>query len=422
MKKKSYASIFAILICFVGVYVLAQRLYRDSQKTAIIDSKKEPALDAANTSASLEIAPKDAIKYQEVDIKDNSSFYNTLLAEKVSPEVILRIVEASKKQFSLDALSPGTKVVLAWSQEKLAALRVLISGKKELQANADDAGAWEASLIEHEVTVELTAFFGEVKSTLWDSAVSAGMPFELISSLAEVFSSQIDFTRELNVGDEWSLLIERQMVGKQQVGFGEILAAEIQKHGETLPAFRFVAQGRAGYFDMDGNSLRGKFLKSPLRYNRITSHFQRRRFHPILKFHRPHQGVDFSAPTGTPVRSVGDGQVLQAGRHGGSGTMVKIRHDGRYMTAYKHLSKVGPGVRVGTEIEQGQIIGYVGQTGLATGPHLHFEFYEDGRYVDPLGKRFPRRTALDARQKVEFKKEMQRLSVLLEKFKKRGVI
>ncbi len=340
---------------------------------------------------------------------------------RIAPETILGIVDASKKQFDLNALSPGTKVVLAWSREKLEALKVLISGKQELHVSSDSDGDWQADLIEHEVKIELTAFFGEITSTLWDSAVAAGMPVDLIYTLSEVFASQVDFSRELNVHDAWSILVEKQMVGKQQVGFGEILAAEIQKHGETLPAFRFIVDGHIGYFDDEGNSLRGKFLKSPLRYNRITSHFQKRRFHPILKVSRPHQGVDLSAPTGTLVRVVGDGKVIQAGRFGGSGKMVKIRHDGRYMTAYKHLSKIGPGIKVGSEVEQGQIIGYVGQTGLATGPHLHFEFYEDGHYVDPLGKRFPRRSSIEANRRPLFLKEVDRYRKLLEKFKKQGV-
>jgi murein DD-endopeptidase MepM/ murein hydrolase activator NlpD len=127
--------------------------------------------------------------------------------------------------------------------------------------------------------------------------------------------------------------------------------------------------------------------------------------------------VDLAAPTGTPIRSVGDGSVLEAGRNGGSGIMVKIRHDRRYMTAYKHLSKVGSGIRAGSKIEQGQIIGYVGQTGLASGPHLHFEFYEDGKYVDPMGKRFPHRDVVEPKDRAAFRKEVKRLSNLLQRFK-----
>jgi len=356
---------------------------------------------------------------KEIHIEHNSCFYDALVKESIAPQTVLQIARVSKEKFDLGALAPGTRLVLGWSQQKLESMRVLISGIKELHVEAKD-GNWEASLIEHEVKIELTAFFGEITDTLWNSAVSAGMSFDLISDLSDIFASQVDFTRELNVGDQWAILIEKEMVGEQQVGYRNILAAEISKHGETLPAYRFEVDGRERYFDAEGQSNRGKFLKSPLRYNKITSRFQKARFHPILKTRRPHQGVDLSASTGTPVRAVGDGSIVEAGRNGGSGIMVKIRHDHRYMTAYKHLSKVASGLRSGSKIEQGQIIGYVGQTGLATGPHLHFEFYEDGRYVDPMGKRFPRRDSVDPRHRMRFQSEVKHLQELMEEFRKKG--
>lgn len=369
----------------------------------------------------LNTAGLDAAIYREVHIPDRSSFYMTLINQKVEPQTVLKITEAAKDTFDLSELAPGTRVVLSWSKQKLDKLRVLVSGKEELQLGTDAEGDWQASLIEHEVKIELAAYFGNITSTLWDSAVNAGMPFELISDLSDIFASQVDFTRELNVDDQWSILVEKQMVGAQQVGFGNILAAEISKHGETLPAFRFAnPDGHTSYFDAEGQSARGKFLKSPLRYSKITSRFQKTRFHPILRVSRAHKGVDFAAPRGTPVRSVGDGIVVEAGRSGGSGIMLKLRHDSRYMTAYKHLSKISPGLHKGSRVDQGQIIGFVGSTGLATGPHLHFEFYEDSRYVDPLGKRFPRRDSLDPKYKAQFKEEVKRLTDLLQDFRKKS--
>lgn len=144
-----------------------------------------------------------------------------------------------------------------------------------------------------------------------------------------------------------------------------------------------------GYYSSDGSSLRRMFLKSPIHFARISSRFQKKRFHPILKIHRPHNGVDYAARRGTPVRAVGDGTILLAGRRGGAGNMIKIRHNSTYQTAYLHLQNFAKGIRKGTRVKQGQIIGYVGSTGMSTAPHLHFEFYQNGRFVDPLGRKFP---------------------------------
>lgn len=413
--------LFAILgFITLGLLVTALVLKNRPEATDISTSTTTSLQVASPAPPMQQVAPAQNVPTtKEVPIEENSSFYTTLVKESIPPQTVLQIAHAAKRQFDLSELSPGTRLVLGWSHEKLESLRVLLSGIKELHVQSKD-GDWHASLIEHEVKIELTAFFGEIKDTLWESAVSVGMPFDLISDLSDIFASQVDFTRELNVGDQWSFLIEKKMVGQQEVGFGDILAAEISKRGENLPAFRFVVDGHKKYFDAEGQSNRGKFLKSPLRYNKVTSRFQNARFHPILKSRRPHRGVDLSASTGTPVRSVGDGSILEAGRNGGSGIMVKIRHDSRYMTAYKHLSKVASGVRSGSKVEQGQIIGYVGQTGLATGPHLHFEFYEDGRYVDPMGKRFPRRDSVEPRNRARFNEEVKRLSEILEEFRKKS--
>jgi murein DD-endopeptidase MepM/ murein hydrolase activator NlpD len=152
--------------------------------------------------------------------------------------------------------------------------------------------------------------------------------------------------------------------------------------------FRVDGEDR-GYFAPDGSSLKRMFLKSPISFGRITSGFSKKRFHPILKVNRPHMGVDYAAPTGTPVKAVGDGRVVFSGWSGGGGNVVKIRHNSIYETAYKHLSRYGKNIRNGALVKQGQVIGYVGSTGLSTAPHLHFEFFHAGRYVDPVGKKFP---------------------------------
>lgn len=339
---------------------------------------------------------------QSLQVSRKSSFYETLFKEKISPQTILDITKAAKHQFDLSRIAPGTKLILSWNAEELKKLKIYLSDTEELHIFAENSGSWKSNLLKHEIQIENVAFFGSIASTLWESANSSGMPTELIASLAEIYASQIDFTRELDKGDEWGVLVEKQMVEGKPIGYGNILVAEITKRGESLKAFRFKVNGREKYFDEHGTNVIGKFLKTPLKYSRVSSRFNKARFHPILKKRRPHLGVDFAAPTGTPIRSVGDGDVIFAGRNGGAGIMIKIRHDKRYKTAYKHLSKLRKGMRKGKKVSQGEIIGYVGSTGYATGPHLHFEFLKDGKFVDPLGKRFPRKESIPSKYKKDF--------------------
>ena len=212
----------------------------------------------------------------------------------------------------------------------------------------------------------------------------------LINKIAAVFAWQIDFARGVQPNDRWRIAVERLYADGKPIGWGNIIAAEYENTGVLVSAVRYVREGVKGeYFQPDGNSLKRMFLKSPLRFGRITSRFNRSRFHPILKKRRPHLGVDYGAPRGTPIMAVGNGIVEYKGTRGGGGKTMKIRHNSVYQTAYKHLHNYAKGMKPGKEVKMGDVIGYVGSTGLATGPHLHFEMYENGAYVDPLGIKFP---------------------------------
>jgi murein DD-endopeptidase MepM/ murein hydrolase activator NlpD len=267
--------------------------------------------------------------------------------------------------------------------------------------------AWVAKKITEKVDTRVVTFSGTVKSSLWESAEDAHMDPNLISDLAEIFAWQVDFAREVRANDRWRLSVEEKLVRGTPIGWGSILAAEYVNDGQTFQAVLFRNNGEdIGYFAPDGSSLRRLFLKSPLRYSRISSRFSSHRFHPILGYRRPHLGVDYAAPRGTPVHAVGDGIVTVAARRGGAGNMIRIRHNSIYQTAYKHLRGFAHGIHSGVRVHQGQIIGYVGTTGLSTGPHLHFEFWESGRYVDPLGKKFPSADPVPKRFMASFKSEV----------------
>lgn len=262
---------------------------------------------------------------------------------------------------------------------------------KKIVLSLGEKSKWNVKVKDRIKTIKTMSFRGKIKSSLWQSAVEAGLKPTLIEELAKIFAWQVDFNREVRPEDSWRLVVERVFTDGKASGWGKILVAEYSNKLDNYIGIRFPQDAEyAHYYDLDGKSLKNKFLKSPLNYRRISSRFKRKRFHPILKKMMRHRGVDYSARTGTPVMSVGDGVVTHVGRLGGAGNTVKIRHNSIYKTSYKHLSKFSKKLRKGSKVKQGQVIGYVGSTGLATGPHLHFEFYEKNRFVDPLGRKFPR--------------------------------
>ena len=325
-------------------------------------------------------------------IPPKSSLFLVLRELQIDPAVIHEVVEASKPVYNLSRMHPGIRFQLTYdslSGTQLTQIQFRLSALEKLTLTREHT-SWRAEKTVEQVDVQIVHFSGTVNSSLWDSAVKAGMDPDLISELADIFGWEVDFAREVRVHDRWRLSVEQKKVKGQPVGWGAILAAEYVNSGEVHQAalFRLNNEDR-GYFTPTGQSLRKVFLKSPIRYGRITSGFKRRRFHPVLQIYRAHQGVDYGAPIGTPVRSVGDGTVIFAARSGGGGNVIKVRHNSTYQTAYKHLNGYARGIRSGVRVKQGQVIGYVGNTGMSTGPHLHFEFYQSGSYIDPLGKRFP---------------------------------
>ena len=224
---------------------------------------------------------------------------------------------------------------------------------------------------------------GTIESSLWNAIVSQGGDPMLALMLSDIYAWSIDFFG-LQKGDQFRVFYETQSVEDNPIGISKIYAAWFKHMGKEYYAIPFFQDSSVQFFDEQGNSIKKAFLKAPLSYRRIASHFSHSRLHPILKIRRPHHGVDYSAPTGTPVMSIGDGTVLHAGYAGQSGHWVKIRHNGTYTTGYLHLSKYGQGISPGKHVSQGQIIGYVGSTGLSTGPHLDFRVWKNGQAVDPL--------------------------------------
>ncbi len=239
-----------------------------------------------------------------------------------------------------------------------------------------------------EITIVKKTKSAVIKSSLYNALIENNASIELAIQLSKIFAWQIDFYH-LQKGDNFKVIYEEEYVDSQMVGIGKILGAYFYNYKKEYYAIPFVQDSLFQYFDENGNSLRKEFLKTPIEFARISSRYSKRRFHPVLKKYRPHTGVDYAAPTGTPIRTVGDGKIITASYSRANGNYVKIRHNLVYTTMYLHMSRFGKGIKKGSIVKQGNVIGYVGSTGLATGSHLHFNFYINGVTVNPLKVEIP---------------------------------
>ena len=281
-------------------------------------------------------------------------------------------------------------------------------------AVATDAG-WEIRRAETRPDVRIEAVAGEVRRSLFEAVEAMGESPQLVLDLVEIFSSDFDFTADTRSGDRFRLLVEKRYAGEQFVDYGQVLVAQYLSDGRILTGVGFEpVGGRVAYYDLEGRSLKKTFLKSPLEFTRITSGFTYARPHPILGGVRPHLAVDYAAPVGTPVRAVADGTVTAAGWNGGNGIQVQLRHHAGYETVYNHLARLGPGVRAGGRVTQRQVIGFVGSTGLSTGPHLDYRVAKNGRFVNPLSEKFIPGQPLDGAEHGRFLKEARALVRRLE--------
>jgi len=261
-----------------------------------------------------------------------------------------------------------------------------------------------------------------IKNSLFLDAQSVGLSDNLILKLADIFAYDIDFTQDLRSGDEFELIYENKYHNEQKIGIGNILAARFTVRGTTYTAFLYKnAKGEMQYFNAEGKGLRKQFLRTPIEYARISSRFLSARKHPVLNTIRAHKGVDYAAKTGTPIKVTADGKVTFSGWRGGYGNAVIVQHGNKYSTLYGHLSRFNKSAKVGNRVKQGQIIGYVGETGLARGPHVHYEFRVNGVHIDPLSRKLPAVDPAPVANKQEFIKDIVALIERMDKEKSRNL-
>ena len=280
-----------------------------------------------------------------------------------------------------------------------------------------EGNSFSSQILERNLEPRTTHVSGVVQNSLYLSAKKAGLADKLIMELANIFGWDVDFALEIRAGDHFSVIYQEDYLDGKKFRDGPILAAEFVNKGRSFRAVRYVDESVwADYFTPEGNSVRKAFLRSPVDFRRISSRFQRERWHPVLGKKRPHRGVDYAASTGTPIKASGDGRIQLRGRKGGYGKTVVIEHGGGITTLYAHLTRYKAKQRRGTRVRQGDIIGYVGSTGLASGPHLHYEFRVNGVHRNPLTVKLPAANPIAKKNKEDFLQQatplMARLDIL----------
>ena len=364
---------------------------------------EEVRLDQQPVSLPDPLPPQTLIERFEGHIKKNMTLGDVLTAYNLPQEMVQQLVAVTKPIYNLKKLIVGNRFELEKLPDgTLKMFTYAVDLEKYVEVSLTDQGyKAEMKPFEYDARRELIA--GTIRSSLFQTLNEMNEEDDLALELAEAFSYDIDFNTELQPGDHFKVAVEKQHRDGEFVKYGKILAAEFSNKGKVYSAFRFTgSEGRSEFYDAAGRALRRDLLKSPLKFSRVSSKFSRRRFHPVLGVFRPHLGVDYSAPTGTPIYAAGSGRVAVAGWKNGFGKFIHIQHGSEFSTMYGHLSRFATGIRAGEKVQQGQLIGYVGATGLATGPHLDYRITRKGVFVNPLGVKFQPSVPLKAEYRQAF--------------------
>ncbi len=343
----------------------------------------QPANPTARESITVPPAAPQTKRY-DFRLTGADTFYHVMSLLNVPGPEIHAIAEKAKAIYDLRQLKRDTVIRVYTKDSKWDRIEYRFSDYETLVVEA--AGGIRAMKTEIPHEKNTVVISGKIENSLYEDGIRAGADPQLIIALSDIFAWDVDFASDIKKGDSFSILTEMLYVEGKPVKTGRVLGAEMENDGKKYTAIYFTGPDGAGsYFDAEGKSLTRTLLKSPLRFRRITSYFTNSRFHPILKVYRPHHGIDYAAPKGTPVESAGNGRIIFAGWKNGYGNFIEVKHNNNYITGYGHLSRIAKGVRPGAKISQGEVIGFVGSTGISTGPHLHYEVRINNQLVNPLG-------------------------------------
>ena len=362
---------------------------QDATSTDAVTASNAPSpfaqIQTAAGTAQAAVTPARDPSHKSLTVSKGDTLSTLFSKAGLSTNDLHEAVNSSKDAKRFSRLDVGQVLEFDLSASgKLQRLQSKLSDLESISLDKTAQGyAFKREMVKPDLRTTYTR--GTINSSLSQSAQAAGLPHSVTMDMASVFAYDIDFSEDIRQGDEFELVYEQKVIKDKTVGTGNILSARFTNRGKIFTAVRYTnKQGVTSYYTAEGNSMRKAFIRSPVDFARISSGFSMGRRHPILNKIRAHKGIDYAAARGTPIKAAGDGRVTLAGRHGGYGNAVIIQHGNSYKTLYGHMQGFAKGVRTGSSVKQGQIIGYIGTTGLSTGPHLHYEFQVNGRHVNPL--------------------------------------
>lgn len=357
----------------------------------------------------------------EVSVQPGWAFETTLQELSIPSELTASIVGSLDDIFDFRRCMPGDRAILVTTKtNEFKRFEYHRSPTRYFLVEPSDSGMAAREVI---LTTEKRVYCieGSIQSSLYESIIVLGEGPELAYGFSDIFAWDIDFNVETRTNDRFSMLAVKEFANGEFVGYGSILYARYNGKLGNHEATRFEnPDGHQDYYDENGKSLRKVFLRSALQYRRISSYFSKRRFHPILKIYCPHRGVDYAAPVGTPVSAIGDGVVTFAGWKGAYGKLIYLKHKAGYQSGYGHLSRFAKGIRKGKRVKQGQLIGYAGNTGRSTGPHLHFEMKRYGSHVNPLRVKIPAADPVPKKYASLFQKQKKNMASLVKAYELMG--
>lgn len=356
------------------------------------------------------LADQPESSWQELTVRKGDNLAKIFDRAGLSASDMNDVVQSGPEGKLLKHIFPGQKLAFQTNEDgQLIALRYEETQLKSTQYSRDDDN-FVAEKINRQPEVRHQFASGNITSSFYKAGLDAGLTDGMILQLADIFGGEVDFVLDLRSSDRFSVMFDEYYLDGKKVGNGPILAASFTNQGDTHDAFRYVyANGEVGYFAQDGTSMRKTFLRAPLDFLRISSPFSMSRKHPLFNINRPHRGIDYSAPTGTPIYAAGDGRIVQSSFSSSNGNFVVIEHNGTYSTKYLHMQKRA--VAAGQRVKQHQVIGYVGSTGYATGPHLHYEFLVNGVHTNPatIASKLPKADRIAAGEQRRFGEQVRNL-------------
>jgi len=348
-------------------------------------------------------------QWESVIIKSGDTLASIFARKGIGSTTTHKIATLNEQTRKLRYIQPGDEIRLLLDQQRqLRQMKYIEDITRTLLIQRNEEQTFTSQIINYQLDAFPVYREGVIDSSLFEAAANADIPEDVIMDLVAIFGWDIDFSLDIRSGDRFGIVYEELYKDDVKIRNGRILSAEFINDGKTYRATYYKdPSGDSDYYAPDGKSMRKAFLRSPVKFSRISSRFSNNRWHPVLSKWRSHKGVDYAAARGTPVRASGDGKIIFAGTKGGYGRLIVIRHGGRYTTAYGHLHRYAKGARVGKKVKQGQIIGYVGSSGLATGPHLHYEFRVNGVHRNPLTVKLPEAQPVNTAYLDHFREQTQ---------------